>query len=106
MSAVHDIVAARWNGVLDEVRPVREGHVSAVLGNGFEVAGLDAAVGDRVEVLDGDRIINGKVVALTASQALIASYERVTGLRVGRACRTATQGHGIPSGDSLLGRVV
>jgi len=106
MSAVHNIVAARWNGVLDEVRPVREGHVSAVLGNGFEVAGLDAAVGDRVEVLDGDRIINGKVVALTASQALIASYERVTGLRVGRACRTATQGHGIPSGDSLLGRVV
>lgn len=106
MSALAELVAPRWDGVQSSIRPVREGRVSAVLGNGFEVVGLDAGVGDRVEVHDDNRVISGKVVALTSEHALVASYERVDGLRVGRPCRLPADRHGIPTGDRLLGRVV
>ena len=54
---------ARWNAATTAALPVRVGLIRRVLGTGFEIAGLDAAIGDLVIVHTGDADLRGVVVA-------------------------------------------
>ena len=59
-----DLSAARWDRALHAARPQRSGIVRSVFAGGFEIGGLEAAIGDLVIVDSPPRPTRGLVVAL------------------------------------------
>lgn len=96
----------RWDAALERVTPIRQGVVRRVTGMGFEVAGLDAAIGDMiiVEGRHGDLI--GQVVGLRQGHVLASAFGELEGIRDGQRAMTPGGPPDIPVGASMLGRVV
>ncbi len=98
---------------LDAARPRRLGVVTELLGLHVLVTGVDAAVGDVLEVLPQDHgPHNGLApvlaeVAASGPQGLVCLPMSVTtGLRTGMHVRSTGGPLSIPVGQALLGRVV
>lgn len=96
-------------------RPERVGVVSSIVGLGLDIAGLDCAVGDLVRVGEpgilepgilGPGILDAEVVAVTASGIRCMPLGRTTGIRAGAPARAAGLPALVPTGNSLLGRVL
>ena len=81
-------VATHWELAREAARPIRLGTVRRVLGNGFEVAGLDAAIGDLVVVATAKEPLSGLVVALHDDCVVVSAYGELDGLRCGRLAST------------------
>jgi flagellum-specific ATP synthase len=101
------IQASRWQLALDAAAPVRVGVVRRVLAGGFEVSGLDVAVGDLIVVDTGrDEPTRGLVVTLQEDAATASPLGDLDGLRVGQHAVAPGGPPRLPVGDALLGRVV
>jgi flagellum-specific ATP synthase len=89
----------------DAARPRRLGVVTELLGLHLLVKGVDAAVGDVVEVL-GPRPIFAEVAASGPHGLVCLPMGPTTGLRAGTHVRTTGGPLAIPVGPELLGRVI
>ena len=107
MSLLTDPTAAtRWELAHEAARPIRLGSVRRVLGNGFEVAGLDAAIGDLVMVETAHGQLSGLVVALHDDCVVVSAYGELDGLRCGQLASAPGGPPRLAVGPALLGRVV
>jgi len=97
---------ARWNAATTAALPVRVGLIRRVLGTGFEIAGLDAAIGDLVIVHTGDADLRGVVVALSENTITASAFTELAGLRVGQRVTAPGGPPRLSVGPDLLGRVV
>jgi flagellum-specific ATP synthase len=92
-----------------EAQPRRLGVVTELLGLHLLVKGVDAAVGDVVEVLPGDRgpaPVYAEVAASGPQGLVCLPMAATTGLRAGMHVRGTGGPLSIPVGPELLGRVV
>ncbi len=99
-------VRRRWTAALEQAVPVRSGVVRRVTGMGFEVAGLDAAIGDMIVVEGRDGDLTGQVVGLRQGHVLASAFGELEGVRDGQRAVTPGGPPEVPVGMSMLGRVV
>lgn len=110
MTAVLDV--DRLGRALAVAAPERVGRVSAVVGLSVDVAGVDARLGDLLTVDDGTgREGSGgqvalEVVAATGRVLRCMPLGPVHGLRVGLPVRSTGRPLTVPTGHTLLGRVL
>ncbi|MDN3309655.1 FliI/YscN family ATPase [Microbacterium oryzae] len=98
---------ATWGRALHAARPVRSGVVTAVVGLGVEVLGIDAAVGDRVRIdAQGSRVVDAEVVAVDGGRARCMPLDPLDGVRARARVRHAGSAPLVPTGRGLLGRVL
>lgn len=90
----------------DAARPRRIGRVTGVVGLQLEVRGLEAAIGDAVEIEAGRDVLATEVVALTDGGVVCLPYGELTGIRVGAPARAVGAPPAITVGPALLGRVI
>ena len=103
---LHADQRSRWDRILRSAEPIRSGVVRRVLGAGFELAGLDAAVGDLVVVDAPAGPIRGLVVALQDDVVIASAFGELDGLRVGQNAIAPGGPPQLAVGHNLLGRVV
>lgn len=93
--------------VLAAAAPERVGRVAAVRGLALEVAGLPCAVGDHVEVVtESGSVTRGEVVSSARGVLTCMPFGPLSGLRAGHPARAVRGGLRVPTGPSLLGRVL
>ncbi|MEM9200520.1 MAG: FliI/YscN family ATPase [Actinomycetota bacterium] len=97
---------ARWQYALDAAPPLRSGVIRRVLAGGFEISGLDVAIGDLVVVDSGDRPTKGLIVSLQEESVMASPMGDLDGLRIGQRVFAPGGPPRLPVGDALLGRVV
>jgi flagellum-specific ATP synthase len=102
---VSEVLAALRAGALDAARPVRLGRVAEVLGLQLRVTGLEAAVGDLVEVL-GPTPVLAEVAAGSGSGLTCLPLGHTTGLAAGTPVRPVGGPLRIRVGEELRGRVL
>jgi flagellum-specific ATP synthase len=95
----------RFASALAEARPERVGTVSAIVGLGVELVGLDCAIGDLVTIGDGPGI-DAEVVATTRDGIRCMPLGRMTGISAGAPARSRGAGVLVPTGTGLFGRVL
>jgi flagellum-specific ATP synthase len=86
--------------------PTCFGRVRGVVGLSFEVAGIEAAVGDAVQVRSSAGSLLGEVVALTSSGVVCMPFGDLRGVRTGDPVEPLHAPLQVPVGDALLGRVL
>lgn len=86
--------------------PERVGTVRGAVGLSVDVAGLDVAVGEVLNLGDEDSKVPAEVVATGAQGVKCMPLGAVDGLRVGMQARTTGRGLTAPVGAGLLGRVL
>lgn len=101
-----DLSAARWDRALHAARPQRSGIVRSVFAGGFEIGGLEAAIGDLVIVDSPPRPTRGLVVALGDDAVTVSPLSDLDGLRIGQSAVCPGGAPTVPIGPGLLGRVV
>lgn len=107
MSDLRDpVVCSRWQAAIDAAAPVRAGVVRRVIGVGFEVGGLDAAIGDLIVVDGRDGPLLGHVVGVREDSVLASAFGELGGLRAGQRAIAPGGPPRIPVGAGLLGRVI
>ena len=92
-----------WDLVLGAARPERTGVVTAASGLAVRVAGLDARVGELLELGDG---IRAEVAGIAADGLSAMPLDAASGLRVGDRARSTRSRMRVPTGAALLGRVI
>lgn len=100
------ISSPRFAAAMRAAAPIRVGSVSAILGLGLDITGLDAGVGDVVTVGEGESAIHAEVVAATRDRIRCMPYGRVAGLSAGTPARSLGRPLLVPTGSGLLGRVI
>jgi len=106
-SSAESSVALRLAAARSAARPQRVGRVSAAVGLGITVIGLDAAVGDVVsvgEATDGSNL--AEVVATTPDGVRCMPLGRLTGITSGTPARSTGRPLLVPTGAGLFGRVL
>lgn len=107
MTAMLDPVqTSHWDRAVQAAAPLRSGVVRRVFPGGFDVGGIEAAIGDLVCVEAGDAIVRGLVVSLGEDAITASPLGELEGLRVGQRATAPGGPPTIPLGPSLLGRVV
>ena len=96
----------RLDSALTAAQPRRLGVVTELLGLHLLVRGVDAAVGDVVEVLDTGSPVYAEVAASGPEGLVCLPMAATTGLRAGMHVRSTGGPLSIPVGPSLLGRVL
>lgn len=92
-----------WGAVLDAAAPVRSGVVSEILGLSVEVRGVDAVVGGLVTIGEDTP---AEVVAARGTHLKCMPLSPAHGFRVGDKVFAADGRLSIPTGRTLLGRVI
>jgi FliI/YscN family ATPase len=82
------------------------GTVIEVVGLVVEVGGLEAGVGDLVEVEGAEKPLSLEVIGFRSGRLLATALGPVTGIRPGARVVHASRGTAIPVGDALLGRIL
>lgn len=78
-----------------------------MVGLHLEVEGVDAAIGEAIEVdLGGGKRIRAEVVALSDGRQICMPYGELTGVRYGAAASAMRRPPLLPVGHGLLGRVI
>jgi flagellum-specific ATP synthase len=83
-----------------------EGEVREVLGMLIEVAGLNAAIGDRLEVRMPDRTLALEVLGFKNGRLLASALGPISGVKRGSRVCAVPGGASVEVGDALLGRVI
>lgn len=95
----------RFRAALAAAAPQRVGTVSAVLGLGLEISGLDCAVGDLVTVGEAPGL-DAEVVASVSGAVRCMPLGRLTGVAAGDPARSKGIPILVPTGRGLFGRVL
>ena len=96
---------ATFDRALEAARPQRHGRVTELLGLHLMVRGVDAGVGDLVEIL-GNRPVLAEVAGSGPKGLVCLPMSATTGLRVGAHVRNTGGPLTIPVGPQLRGRVL
>ncbi len=99
------LASERLDRALTAALPRRLGVVTELLGLHLLVRGVDAAVGDIVEV-HGPRLVYAEVAASGPDGLVCLPLGSTTGLRAGMHVRTTGGPLSVPVGPQLLGRVL
>lgn len=97
-----------WRGQAERAaHPRRSGRVKRVVGLEFEVEGINAAIGDavNVECASGGELV-GEVVALSTDGLVCMPLGDLRGVRAGDQAVAAGRSMTVPVGYELLGRVL
>ncbi len=86
-------------------RPEKLGQVSAIVGLGLEVSGLNCAVGDIVRVGEAPGV-EAEVVATSLKGARCMPLGRLSGINAGTPVRATGTPMLVPTGSGLFGRVL
>ncbi|MBK5224009.1 MAG: FliI/YscN family ATPase [Acidimicrobiia bacterium] len=100
------LLADRSATALSLVGPRRTGQVNRVVGLTFEVAGVDAAIGDVVRVETSGTPVLGEVVAINSDSLTAMPLGELHGLRAGAPVEATGSPLSVPVGHALLGRVI
>ena len=92
--------------ILGAARPASTGRVSQLIGSHLEVEGVDAAVGEAIEVEGDESRLLAEVVALRDRRLLCMPLGSTAGIRFGARASTLNRPPSIGVGHGLLGRVV
>jgi flagellum-specific ATP synthase len=92
------------DALLEAATPDRTGRVTSVAGLRIGVRGLPAAIGDLLLV--GDERARAEVVAVAGDVLAVMPIDRIDGIRAGAAVRATGARMTVPTGPSLLGRVL
>lgn len=87
-------------------RPRVFGKVTSAVGLSIDVAGLELAVGEAVEILGDHGPIMAEVVALHADHASCMPVSDLSGIRAGNRVMATGSSLQVPVGHGMLGRVV
>lgn len=82
------------------------GRVVSAVGLSIDIAGLELAVGEAVEILGDDGPVMAEVVALHADHASCMPISDLRGIRAGNPVRGTGGALRVPVGHGMLGRVV
>jgi flagellum-specific ATP synthase len=83
-----------------------QGQVHEIVGLLVEVAGLSAAVGDRLEVRTEDRRLALEVLGFRLGRLLAAPLGTTEGVRAGAPVWRIGEGASAEAGEALLGRII
>lgn len=86
--------------------PLLTGRVTGVLGLTMTVEGVDAAVGDLVDVHSGGQTLPAEVVAVSAGRLTCMPLGEITGIGAGARVVPTGAPLQVPVGNGLLGRVL
>lgn len=98
--------AERLSAAREAARPQRVGRVTSAVGLGLTVAGLDAAVGDVLEIGTGPGAALAEVVATGADGLRCMPLGRLVGVTAGTPARSTGRPLLVPTGSGLFGRVL
>ncbi len=87
-------------------QPRVTGRVVSAVGLSIDVAGLELAVGEAVEISGDEGIVMAEVVALHADYASCMPISDLRGIRAGNPVRGTGGALRVPVGHGMLGRVV
>lgn len=87
-------------------QPTLRGRVVATVGLSIDVAGLDLAVGEAVQILGDDGPLMAEAVALRDGGATCLPISDLKGVRAGSPVLATGGPLMVPIGDGMLGRVV
>lgn len=99
-------IAERLAAAVPACRPERLGSVRAVVGLGIDVTGVEAGVGDLVEVSTPEGGVTAEVVAVQPDGVRCMPLAHPVGLRAGLPVRVTGSRLRVPVGGRLLGRVL
>ena len=91
---------------LHAAAPRRSGAVSRVVGLNLEIEGLEAAIGDAVEVSTPSGVLDTEVVAVRDGGLVCLPYGDLRGVRSGARAEAVDRPATIRVGPQLLGRVL
>ncbi len=94
-----------FTSAVTAARPEKLGQVSAIVGLGLEVTGLDCAVGDIIRVGDAPGV-EAEVVATSLTGARCMPLGRLSGINAGTPVRATGSPMLVPTGPGLFGRVL
>jgi flagellum-specific ATP synthase len=103
-TALLDPPVAGLAGVIAAARPERIGAVASIAGLGIGVRGIEASMGHVVLV--GEQRARAEVVAASRDGLTIMPIDRIDDLRVGASVWATGRRMTVPTGPSLLGRVL
>jgi flagellum-specific ATP synthase len=95
---------AGLDALLEAAAPDRTGRVTSVTGLRIGVRGLPAALGDLLLV--GESRARAEVVAVEGDVLAVMPIDRIDGIRAGAPVRATGARMTVPTGPSLLGRVL
>lgn len=99
-------LAERVDAALMAAGARRTGRVTKVVGLTFEVAGVEAAIGDVIRVETATGRVLGEVVAIGVDSVTAMPLDELNGLRAGAPVEALGQAISVPVGEELLGRVI
>jgi flagellum-specific ATP synthase len=98
---------ARWRRALEAAAPLRSGRVTRIVGLRVEAEGVEAAVGDGVELMpEGGEPVAGEVVAVSDRVVACMPYGVLAGVRFGTPVVALGRPLSIRVGEELRGRVL
>ena len=100
------IVAEHVQRALSAAAPRRSGLVSRVVGLNLEVEGLEAAIGDAIEVHTAAGPLEAEVVAVRDGGLICLPFGDLRGVRAGARAESVDRPATIAVGPQLLGRVL
>ncbi|MGC8481079.1 MAG: FliI/YscN family ATPase [Acidimicrobiales bacterium] len=102
------MIPSMWRDrLIDAAKPVAVGRVCRMVGLHLEVEGVDAAIGEAIQVdLGGGKKINGEVVALNDGRLICMPLGDLAGVRYGAPASAMKRPPLLPAGFGLLGRVI
>ncbi|MER1997444.1 MAG: FliI/YscN family ATPase [Arthrobacter sp.] len=103
-STAYRPAAVPFARALHAARPQCTGTVSAVVGLGVEVSGLDASIGDLLTL--GEAGTDAEVVAVGSGRLQCMPLGRTAGLAAGDPVRAKGSPIRVPTGTGLFGRVL
>ena len=95
---------AALDRMLAAAQPERVGAVTSIAGLGIQVRGVEAAIGDLLEI--GENRARAEVVAVAERGATAMPLDSIDGLAAGAPVRSTRGRMTVPVGAGLLGRVI
>ena len=105
----HDAVELRLHDALRRARTLdRRGRVVQAFGTTVRATGLNARIGQQVEIRDpaGGPVVKAEVVGLSDGAAILTPLTSLNGLGPEAEVIAADDRTEVPSGPGLLGRVI
>lgn len=101
-----DFIRANSDRVSHSIEPVCQGRLTRMVGLTLEAVGLNASIGLRCQVIDGQQTVEAEVVGFHDDKTFLMPVQAVHTLRAGARVVPLETGNELVIGDELLGRVV
>src|SRR4051812_3692721 len=106
MAALSTLTRQRLASAMQAAAPRRTGHVSKIVGLNLEVEGIEAAIGDAVQVHGREGALDAEVVAVRDGGCVCMPFGELSGISIGAEAEALGKPLGIRVGPQLLGRVL